>query len=493
MTSTRALAPVAAWRRQVWVILALYAALAGGYAWLNPVFEAPDEPFHVGYVNFLLRQRRWPQDVDIEKTQQFLETHADEAHDFQIFEAGQSDIVHTWLHPPLYYILQMPLLGAFYPRGFTGVLVPVRRDFRVAIQRGFFHHESNEQWIWTRQLCAIRLMRLLSVVLGGLAIWMTARIAALAMPESLNLPIFAAGLHASIPQFTFLSGTVNNDSLGYVASALGLWVLLRVLQRPPSAPRAALMVGLSLGLGLWSKATTLFLWPLTLAVGWFAYRRWMERGICALGAIAIGGVIAWPAYAGRLHWMADLLGFAATGRSRFMSFSTPFYGIPAGTDLGYLGRVLDMLGESFWGRFGWSHVPMDHRVLAVYWLVVTLALTGWCWPRPQRPLSAWTRKALTVLMGGVAIFGGCAGLLYARAFFPQGGRYLMTLGSAIAVGLALGLLRVRGRLEDIVEQPVPERGFVWGVLGLMVSLNGFVLWQSIYRAYAVAWGAAHVG
>jgi hypothetical protein len=64
--TNRADAPqVARPARGLGLIPALYALTATSWAWLNPVFEAPDEPFHVANVNLLLREHRWPDEADI--------------------------------------------------------------------------------------------------------------------------------------------------------------------------------------------------------------------------------------------------------------------------------------------------------------------------------------------------------------------------------------------------------------------------------------------
>lgn len=97
------------------------------------------------------------------------------------------------------------------------------------------------------------------------------------------------------------------------------------------------------------------------------------------------------------------------------------------------------------------------------------------------------RRAIIVLGSAIAIFFAFIGLVYSRVFMSQGGRYLLTVGSAIWIVFSAGLLGARGFVERRILRRLTREGFVWAVIGLMVGLSGFVLWRSIYRAYLLAW------
>jgi hypothetical protein len=251
---------------------------------------------------------------------------------------------------------------------------------------------------------------------------------------------------------------------------------------------AAVAMGLALGLALLCKATTLFLWPVALLVAVLAYRGWRDRVVCGIGAMAVGlGVAAWF-FLPRISAHFELINFAVLGGpSTWHTFSTSFLGQLPEPTLAYVWRVVAMLGESFWGQFGWSHLAIDRTALTAYWMMTAVALAAW-W-LGHRPLEfRLDRRALVVLGAAVAMFVVGVALAYAHLFMPQGGRYLLTIGSVIAIMLALGLLRACELFARILRRPISERPFAWGVVVLMVCLNWAVLWRSMYRAYAVAWG-----
>lgn len=478
-------------RRDIGIALVFYGFTTAAWAWINPVFEAPDEPFHVAYANLLVREHRWPAPEDVRTTSAFMETHTGEGQ-FRVFEAGQSDIFLEWSQPPLYYLLQTLPLALCYPQGFRGVLIPPRPDYWYRWERGYFRHDPSEYRMWTRPLVAIRLMRLVSVALGALAVWWTARLARLTSPGSEALPVLAAALYAFIPQLTFMAATVNNDALGYLLSAIGLWSMVRGVQASWGLWKAVGVWGSCLGIGVLAKSNTLFLWPLVVIASMLAYSTWHERLLCSFGTMALGALLAWTAFFGaRIALHLDLVNFAILGNSsQWFTFSTDFLGGRSQPSWAYAGRVLQMLGESFWGQFGWFQIRINQDVLAVYWVLVTVALSGWVWGRSSEVDGSRDRRACALLLASVVMAACGLALLYRNLFIPQGGRYLLAVGPAIAILFGMGLLRARRLLGERLRCRIPEQGFGWGVAALMVLLNWIVLWTSIYRPYMLAWRAA---
>ena len=470
------------------IVLLLYGLTATAYAWLNPVFEAPDEPFHVGYVNRLLQDRHWPQASDAYTMTTFLAEQVHQPQVSRVLNAGQGEIWFEWVHPPLYYLVQVIPLGLLYPKGFQGVLVPAWPDAPNRRERGYFIHDPAEIWRWHRPLVAIRLMRMTSILLGIVTIWIAASIAALVAPRASAFPLLAAGLLAFIPQFTFMTSSVNNDAAGDLTGAVGLWVLIRVGEGTWRPVRAGLFIGLCLGAAFLSKATTNFLWLLTPVAAGMAYSRWIDRLQCVSVAWTVGLLCAAPFLhsLGPAYW--DALGFLASGRSNFATSVAPstFLGQPPGVDLSYVVRVLTTMFESFWGQFGWEQVRLDRPILGCYAALSGLALLGWCRGRQGHKEGVLNRRALALLGAGLALFLCCAAVIYRRIFIAQGGRYLLAVGPAIVTLLAVGLLRAQPLIARALCRPVSEQALVRGVLTLMVILNWVVLW-SLRHSYLVAW------
>ena len=47
--------------RGIWAIVALFLLLSNVYGLVTPIFEASDEVYHYPYVNYLVTERRFPE------------------------------------------------------------------------------------------------------------------------------------------------------------------------------------------------------------------------------------------------------------------------------------------------------------------------------------------------------------------------------------------------------------------------------------------------
>lgn len=480
--------PRRAMNRGLRMVVVLYAFTALAWAWVNPVFEAPDESFHVGYVNRLVQLRRLPTADDAYAAAAFLASHDAPQQRAHVLDAGQGVIWFHWVHPPLYYLLEALPLAVIYPGGFSGTLIPARPDVAHSLAGGLFQHVSDEWHRWSRPLMAIRLMRLCSIGLSVLTVWATARLAAQMLPGVAVIPWLAAGVYAFTPQFTFMTASVNNDVAGYLAGTVGLLVLVQTAQGCWTPQRAGILLGLSLGLGALSKGTTYWLWPLTALAAVLGYRRWAQRIHCVLVAWLLGAALILPWLLSLGGAYPDALGFSWRGVSSFGSTHgiSGFIGQPSEATWAYVGRVLGMLAESVWGQFGWAQVHLDPRLVSGYWLIVLFAVAGWC-RRASRSWSLAQARGWRILWAALACFAVFVIIVYARLFIPQGGRYVHAVGSALAVVLSVGLVRARHVVAGLLGCSIPAAGWSWGIVTLMICLNWFVLWHCVYRPYAIAW------
>jgi 4-amino-4-deoxy-L-arabinose transferase-like glycosyltransferase len=214
----------------------------------------------------------------------------------------------------------------------------------------------------------VHLIRLLSVGLGAMTVWLTWRIARQLWPGDIHVPLLAAMLVAFNPMFLFISASVNNDNLAAPLAAGAMLVLLRALHRGQTI-RDGLWLGFLLGLGALTKLSVLALLPLVaVALTWDAWRRrawrtWLVNGLLIAGLVAL--IAGW--WYGR-NWV--------------------LYGDPTG-----LSRMLDIAGRrdepltlrglwaefqgfriSYWALFGGVNILADRWVYPV--LDVLMAIGG---------------------------------------------------------------------------------------------------------------------
>ena len=338
------------------VVLLLYLVLAVWYSVTIPLGEAPDEVPHFTYVRYLAQHGRLP-------------TTQEEHEAFQ---------------PPLYYVLGAAL--TFWVEDETDAAFAIRANahFDVADARApknLLLHSRDEAWPYRGWALAWHLVRLLSVVLGGVTVWAVYRLGRVLFPTQPAIPLTMAALTAFTPQFIFMSAVANNDNAALTFSALILWQVVALLHDTGSQPiwRRCALLGLLLGLGLLSKANLIGLVPVVgLAVLVASYRsqfagdgereagRWAwvlpaaGRLLLAFGLVAV--LSGW--YFVR-NW---LLHGDPMGWSFLLEINARREG-PLSLDV--LAWLFKGVFRSFW--LGWIGIAFDE---AIYWVIGVACLAG---------------------------------------------------------------------------------------------------------------------
>jgi 4-amino-4-deoxy-L-arabinose transferase-like glycosyltransferase len=403
------------------------------FAFLTPVFQAPDEPSHLLYVNYLARQRRLP--------------NQNVARDSVPGEGNQ---------PPLYYALAAAITSAVKSGG--GVEI---------------HAEAYSKQHWWKELSdpdstfaspqdrrAFYAIRVFSVGLGALTIVFVNLLAGMFFKDSLY-GLLPGVLVATLPQFAFLSGALSNDNLANALCAASFYFMFRVLDNP-AALRHYFWLGLCLGLALLAKKTALFLAPGLLLA--FCYllmsRREQSRSILQGAGLTVLMIVA---VAG---WM--------------LVRNLRLYGDPLAT---HLERTMfaDMLNErnlfspyfwnefpqdlfrSFIGLFAWMNIPLPEPIYAFYGSLAIFSFLGL--------LIHFKRERWNDVPGHFAIIfvlSCLAAVVHFNLQFTQPqGRYLFP---ALAV---IAMLSTHGLAVFFQSQKrVRYRGaMLWGLIAALVVVD----------------------
>jgi len=341
------------------LVLLLYLTLALLHSAANPLFECPDETWHIGMAARLAQGGSLPVQRPGEDTPWRQEGN----------------------QPPLYYALLGGLTRLFrLPLDDLDAVCVLNShassgDASRIANRNQVLHSPAEAFPWRGAVLTLHLWRLVSVALGLLTVWATVNSVRLLFPDR---PIWALGsglLIAVNPMFLFITASVNNDNLVNAATATGLWLMaLRFRYRGDREGRPyrvqAVLLGLTLGAAALAKLSGLTLWPVALALllclAW-RERQW-RRGLLEMAlvfAIAL-------ALCGWWFWRNWAL------------YRDPF-GLSVMLDI--VGRrratAADLLGEfqgfrwAFWGVFGWMNVLMPvwaYRALDVWTALAALGL-----------------------------------------------------------------------------------------------------------------------
>jgi len=398
-------------RRDKWgigLLLGLYLLLGLTYSAVTPVFEAPDEPQHFFYARHVALTGRLPLPEEPGLWHQ---------------EVSQ---------PPLYYVLAAGIIRPFdtsdaeelaQPNPHAYVGIPLASDNKNA-----YVHTPRESFPWRGTALAVHLVRVFSICLGAVTVLMT-YLLGLQLGLGTLISLGGASVAAFLPQFLFISGSVNNDNLVTALCAVGLWALLRHLNRGPSA-RRALALGLLSGLAALAKLSGAGLLALCeIALLWYAWRRrdraWLRDAATVL--------VVWLAVAGWWFVRNYALYGELTGTTLMIQIMGRRTHMPNLPDL--WGELRGLVG-SFWGLFGWFNVPAPSAMYTMFNILAVAAMVGWAVSILIRRGKDMPRKMAWPALWTLIVVAGLAQWT-ARTYASQG-RLLFPALPAIALILAKG-------------------------------------------------------
>jgi hypothetical protein len=323
------------------LVLVLFVLLGVVYSVATPIFEASDERWHYPVVK-----------------------HIADGQGLPIQDPGLSTPWHQeGSQPPLYYLLSAGLTFWINTSDFADVQRPNPHAIvglpQVIGNKNMMIHSDRESWPWQGTALAVHLIRLVSVGLGAITVWLTWHIARCPWPGNDQVALLAVMLTAFNPMFLFISASVNNDNLATALAAGAVAVLLRSLQRGQTV-RDGLLLGILLGLGALTKLSVLALLPvMAVALTYDAWRRrtwrtWLINGALIFGLMAL--------IAGWWYWRNWTLYGDPTGSGRMLDIAgrrdEPL-------TLGGLWAEFEGFRISYWALFGGVSILADRWVYPV--------------------------------------------------------------------------------------------------------------------------------
>ena len=459
-------------------IVSLFIVLGTVYSVVVPPFEASDEKWHYPMVKYIAD--RWSLPVQ---------------------EPGvETPWRQEGSQPPLYYFLgalatcwidtsDMETIRHINPHVAPGATPDGNVNLVV-------HDPALESFPWRGTVLAVHIVRLLSVLMGAAAVYLTYLIVREVLPDRPALALAAAAIHAFTPMYVFISGSVNNDNLVVPLCSLALLMMIRIANGEwRMADRGLLWrylaLGVVLGLAALTKGSALGLIPLALLASlittWhailssrsairnsqFAIRILLlvigHLSLVISTALAVSG---WW-YLRNLRLYSDL-----TSLNTF----TAILGtrdVPA--DLTQLWRERGSFLAGYWGNFGGLNVPLPAwaytilnalLVIAAIGLLLTILRTALRSLSPPLPLSP--APLLLCLLWGLGVFIPWIG--WARATWSSQGRLVFPAISVWSLLLVLGL-----------SSWLPRRLFIvhWSLVIFLLGLAAVAPFAWIRPAYAL--------
>jgi 4-amino-4-deoxy-L-arabinose transferase-like glycosyltransferase len=465
-----------------------FVVLGAVYSVVVPPFEASDEKWHYPMIKYIADHWSLP-----------------------VQEPGvETPWRQEGSQPPLYYFL-----GALVTCWIDTSDMETVRHLNPHVDPGatpdgnvnlVVHNPALESFPWRGTVLAVHIVRLLSVLMGAAAVYLTYLIVRQVLPNEGDhkgrpyVALAAAAIHACTPMYVFISGSVNNDNLVVPLCSLALLMLLRLLpnaQSGSSDPRLSqvgpvkrwiwrsnasvqlgryLALGVVLGLAALTKSSSLALTVITaLVVVVRAVRRrsrteFFVGGLATLLPLLL--IAGWW-YLRNLRLYGDL-----TGLNAF----TEILGtrdVPA--NLAQLWRERYSFLAGYWGNFGGLNVPLPTwvytvlntlTVIAALGLLLTLLRTAL--PSLSPPLPCSPAPLLLCLLWGLGVF--IPWLWWSRVTWSSQGRLVFPAISVWSLLLALGL-----------SSWLPRRLFIvhWSLVIFLLGLSALAPFAWIAPAYAL--------
>ena len=408
-------------------LLIAFLAIGAVFAISTPQWQAPDEPAHYNYIKYIVEHGALPvlQAGDYDQAYNEDFTRTPRATQLRSIDP----LRYENYSPPLYYLLAAPIYAA------------------------------TDGWVVA--------IRLLSVILGGALIVVAYLIGAELFSTRLEIALGGAAFVAFVPQHVAMLAAVNSDALAELLIALCVYQALRLFRSPRLSQRALLSLGVTLGLGLLTKATVYYT-ALPIVIVALALHRRRHASPPSQYALVFAPALT----LGALLWIRNLSVYGGLDILGLARHNAIVIGQPTTAEwiaqygLGdTLWRGLTTTFHSFWGQFGWMAVPMPDSTYLILGALSALALAGWMWGSIERLKDEGRRMKMTVLFHPssfslqpsafrllalwVALtFGGL--IYYNLTLVQHQGRYLfpalLPIGLAFTLGIDHWLSKIKAGL-----------------------------------------------
>lgn len=474
------------------LLLLLAAVTVLGLAWsaLVPPWQAPDENYHFAYAQGIAEGRDIPGDEPGQITSSEQQRAADAINADRL---SANLLIRPVWSPRLAEDWRASSEASRDDGGGVGVdgkANPARTNppLYYALQSVPYHAASGGDVL--DRLYLMRLWSLAFLLVTVAATWLL--IGELFGSRPL-LQLAGAAIVGLQPMAMFVSASVNPDSLLFAATAIVLWLGVRVLKRGLTPWTAAALCG-ALAVAIVTKATGYAFLPAVLVALGVGLVRMDERALQRRTAVAAGLALAVPVGA----WLtfARLADRPAVNQ---VGGGGGYVGPDLPGPLGYLWQFYlpklpfgAAVPESFptlpafeywlkggWGNFGWLEVSFPDALYVLLGLLTGMILAGGLVALARRGLRRDVPVLVFLGLGAAGLLGGLHATEF-RIMADQGipvmqGRYLLPLLPMFGLALAGALTLMREKRQALA---------VGALAGGLFALQLFSLGLVAGRFYA---------
>ncbi|MBA8991684.1 hypothetical protein FHW23_002962 [Curtobacterium pusillum] len=439
-------------RRAVIALTAAFALLLTLWAFLTPMFSAPDEAAHYDAAEQLALGKGWPAPGDMDllaityAEQQQVGTvaaaHRETVADLTAQNPGNHDFVNQMTqHPPTYYGV-----GAVVLKGI-----------------GFFHLR------WDLGVMALRMLDVVMLVPLPFLTWATVR----RVTRSPRTAIVGVLALFAVPQLAQIGSSVTNDAPVILLGGVIAWLAARALTGDHRW-RIAVWLGVAVAAVCSVKGTGLPTVPfvaVALLVAGHGHLSWGAR----IGRTAVAGAIV--AALGSWWWIRNLLVFGSLQPDGVSALRQERpWGRETSANFGdFMNVEWDRLTSSFWGQFGALRYPMTQILTDSLTVIALAVIVGWAFRRSANRTAALVMLITPAITLVIQLQNNFASYDSTQIIAGAQGRYLfiglvpLIVISAVAWRNLLTSAVERDRFGRIVRWAFP----VIGLYGLTVAYRGF--------------------
>lgn len=422
------------------------------FVFLIPPFEANDEPYHLEYINYIVKKSSLPNQLN-EKEKVNIEGH----------------------QFPLYYFVGASLLKIIWGDAVINFsLVYNKKHFTAGGPESLvpvFNHTNNNPFNDDESRVKFYFLRLISSFFGILNLFFIYKIAKFFFKNN-KLVLLCLFFAASLPQFIYSSSTITNDSLANLLSSASIYTFLIFLK--DSSLKKIIVFSLIFSLSLLCKKTLFFLIPAAAISSAYAFHlgKINRRTFLQLSSsvfIFTILVAGWFYYRNHFIYNDILL-------TDVEKITVPMYYDPKPFfSFYFIYPFIPGLFGSFFGVFGWMNVAMPLFVYVVHFIFTVTGAIGIIKSRSAKNINP---QKVFLLCSLIICFAGI--VYYNLSYTQHQGRFLFPVLSLISVCFIKGLQN----FFPHIKKDILNKNILWAIFFLFFLINLISVYV-IYRFYYI--------